>query len=418
MALRYLWSQRSEAFISIITVFSVLGVAIGVVVLCVVMAVMTGFEHELREKIVGTDSHIVVQRYGGHIAGWREIEKRISGVAGVTSASPYSYHQGLLRVGERAAGILVRGVAPGTQGAQQLQRYLEPGSTLDQLFYPAPLAVFSHESGAESEAALPGIVIGRELRESLGLLPLMPVSLLSPSVTSTPFGLMPKFRRFVVSGSYKSGLVEYESALAYVSLEEAQKFFGMGDSVSGFEVRVRDVDAAPQIAERIVEALGGIGTGFFARPWTERNKELWNAIRLEKQVYFIVLLLIILMASLSIVTTLVMIVIEKRKDVAVMKTMGATSSSIALIFCIQGAVIGFLGTASGLVLGYLGCVALQVWGFPIDEKVFQMSTLPVRIEWLNFTLVGVAAFAISCLATIYPALRASALEPSDALRYE
>jgi lipoprotein-releasing system permease protein len=222
----------------------------------------------------------------------------------------------------------------------------------------------------------------------------------------------------LVVGIYSSGLVEYESGVAYVSLEEAQKFFGMKDAVSGLEVRVKDINAAPIIARQILDHLGGAGSGFTVSDWTATNKPLWDALQLEKRVYFIVLLLIIVMASFSIITTLIMIVLEKRKDIAIMKTLGASTKSVGRIFRIQGAVIGGLGTAIGLLLGFLGCVVLKRYGFPLDERIFQMSTLPIKIDWQNFAAVGVAAFLICFFATMYPARRAARLEPSDVLRYD
>ncbi len=418
IALRYLWSKRAEAFISIITVISVIGVAIGVMVLNIVMAVMTGFEHELREKIVGTDSHIVISNNsGGRISGWRDVEAEASKVPGVVSVSPFTYNQVLIRSESRSSGLLVRGIQKGSASAQQVQSYLGPRQSLDALFSPPSVTVLM-ASGEESEANIPGILIGRALAHSLGVFNGTPVSILSPQVTSTPFGLVPSFRRFVVAGTYSSGLVEYENGVAYVSLEEAQKFFGMGDSVSGLEVRVEDINAAPILAQEILERLGGGDAGFAVRDWTLTNKPLWDAIQLEKRVYFIVLLLIIVMASFSIVTTLIMIVLEKRKDIAIMKTLGASTASVSRIFRIQGAVIGGIGTAIGLLLGFIGCVALKKFGFPIDERIFQMSTLPIHIDPLNFVMVGIAAFAICFFATMYPARRAAQLEPSEVLRYD
>ncbi len=418
IALRYLWSKRAEAFISIITVISVIGVAIGVMVLNIVMAVMTGFEHELREKIVGTDSHIVISnRSGGRIEGWEDAARQVSSVAGVSSVSPFTYNQVLIRSDSRSSGLLVRGIQQSSASAKQVESYLGANQSLDALYNPPSVTVLTADGG-EDEAKIPGILIGRSLARSLGVFVGTPVSILSPQVSSTPFGLVPSFRRFVVVGTYSSGLVEYESGVAYVALQEAQRFFGMGDGVSGLEVRVAEIQKAPEVAQAVLEKLGGPTAGFAVRDWTETNRPLWEAIQLEKRVYFIVLLLIIVMASFSIVTTLIMIVLEKRKDIAIMKTMGASTASVSWIFRIQGAVIGGLGTIIGLVLGFVGCVALKKFGFPIDERIFQMSTLPIHIEPLNFVMVGVAAFLICFFATMYPARRAAQLEPSEVLRYD
>lgn len=417
IALRYLWSRRGEAFITIITIISILGVAIGVMVLNMVMAVMTGFQHELREKIVGTNSHIVVRRLSGKIQDWENVSKSIAAVPGVASVAAFTYHQALLRTQTGSTGILIRGIQRGSSAENQLSAYVDSAKDLQALFSPPPVLV-DNENGEKESVVLPALIVGKELVRSLGLMVGSPVSLLSPTMTSSPFGLMPKFRRFTVAGIYNSGLVEYESGLAYADLGEAQKFFNMGNSVSGLEVRVRDIDASPAIAKSIVEALGGLSSGYYAQDWTETNKPLWDAMRLEKKVYFIVLLLIVVMASFSIISTLIMIVLEKRRDIAVLKTMGASTRSIARIFILQGSVIGGIGTAAGLLGGYLGCLALQKYGFPLDERIFQMSTVPVRMEFWNFALVGSVAFCICFLATIYPAFRASSLEPSEVLRYE
>ena len=272
------------------------------------------------------------------------------------------------------------------------------------------------EGGAIEPVHLPGILIGKELARSYGLSTNSIISLLSSNVSSTPLGLVPKFRRFVVVGSYNSGLIEYESGVAYAAIEEAQKFFKLGSSITGLEIRVKDVNTSREITVKVMDKLHEFPGSFFAQDWTEANKPLWEAIRLEKRVYFIVLLLLVVLASFSIISTLVMIVLEKRKDIAVLKTLGASNRSVAGIFFIQGAVIGLLGTISGLLLAYIGCKTLQIYGFPLDERIFQMSQVPIRIVPLNFCLVGMSSFLICLLATLYPAWRASSLHPSEVLR--
>jgi len=290
------------------------------------MAVMTGFEHELREKIVGANSHIVVKTIGGRLQGWPEVAEKVRGVTGVEAVSPFTYNQALIRTRSSSAGIIIRGIPPESPGAEQLASYLDSPERIKDLFTPPPVTV-TRDDGEEEEVSLPGIMVGRELAQSMALFAGSPISLLSSSVGSTPFGLMPRYRRFVVAGSYRSGLVEYESGLAYVDIAAAQRFFQLGDAVSGLEIRVRKVEESPKIAERVREALGGVQGGYLVQDWTETNRPLWEAIRLEKKVYFIVLLLIIVMASFSIISTLVMIVLEKRRDIAVLKPMGATTGS-------------------------------------------------------------------------------------------
>ncbi len=417
VAARYLWTRRAEAFITIITVISILGVAIGVMVLNITMAVMTGFEKELKNKITSTNSHIVVRALGGKLESWKELSSRIQGIPGVESVSAFTQNQALIRTRDHSSGIIIRGLQKGSAAAKQVAGYEVQGDSVDRLFDP-PSFIVSDADGNESDVKLPGIIVGQELARTMGLYENMAISVLTPQVSSTPFGLVPRFRRFVIAGVYNSGLVEYESGLAYASLEEAQKFFGFGDGVSGLEVRVKDINKSPEVTQAITLGAGGISSGIYAQDWTETNKPLWDALKLEKKVYFIVLLLIVVMASFSIITTLIMLVLEKRKDIAIMKTLGATAQKVGAIFFIHGATIGAFGTVLGLIAGYLGCVALREYGFPLDERIFQMSTVPIYMDIWNFIMVGVCAFAICCLATIYPAFRASRLDPSAVLRYE
>lgn len=414
VALRYLWTRRSEAFITIISLISVLGVAIGVMVLIVTMAIMRGFEHDLREKILGANAHITVKALGGAVNEWQTVAARVKEVPGIESVSAFTYHQALIRSESRSSGILIRGIEPGSAAERELGEKMGNHDP-SRLFDPPTVTVMTAE-GTEQEAQLPGLVLGAEATRVLSIFVGHPVSLMSAQLNSSPFGLLPRLKRFVVVGTYR-GLTEYETGVAYASLRDAQAFFQMGDSVSGLEVRVKDIFAAPMIAGQILDRTSDLQQPLYASDWTEANKPLWDAMKLERNVYFIVLLLIIVMASFSIISTLVMLVLEKRRDIAVLKTLGATSRSIGNIFRIQGAVIGGIGTILGLAMGYLLCIFLREYGFPLDERIFQMSRLPIRIEWFNFVIVGLAAFLICCIATIYPARRASSLDPSEVLRY-
>lgn len=378
------------------------------------MAVMTGFQVTLREKILGADAHIAVGSFSGKINEWQDVSKKIKAVPGVASVSAYTQNQVFLQAQNGSSGVVIRGVEKGSSAASQLSGWLVNKGDITLLFDPPPMTVVA----GQDPVVLPGVIVGKELARSLALRPGTPVSLLASETTSTPFGLVPKSRRMLVVASYQSGLLDYEASIAYVSLEEAQRFFRMGDSVTGFEVRVDAIDDAPRVSREVLQALGGVGSGFYSRDWTERNKAFFEAMALEKKVYFIVLLLIIVMASFSIISSLIMVVIEKRKDIAIMRTLGATTSSVANIFRFQGAVIGGIGVSVGLAGGFIGCILLQKYGFPIDERIFQMSTLPVHIDPMNFIVVGISAFAICCLATLYPARRASRTEPVEALRFE
>lgn len=397
VALRYLWAKHSEAFITIIAVISVIGVALGVAVLTTVMSVMTGFEKELRARIVGETSHIGIKSELGRISGWEELRAKIQGVDGVISVSPYSYHQALIRSSFASQGVLLRGLIDHSYSADQLRKKLvRPNNNL---------------FGGKDN--LTGVVLGRSLASRLKVREGEIVTLLSPNVSSSPFGLVPSFKRFVVSGIYE-GLSEFESAVAFVALSDAQSLFKDGNTIYGFDVQVAKLEDAPKVSAKIRASLGE--TELRVEDWTEANKALWDAMRLEKRVYFLVLLLIIVMASFSIISTLVMIVLEKKKDIAILMTLGSSPDQISKIFKMMGVIIGGLGTVLGLVLGLGLCLGLRKYGFPLDERIFGMSALPIHIKPLNFILVGICSFLICAVATIYPARRAASLEPSIVLR--
>lgn len=417
VALRYLRSKRKEVFISIITIISVIGVALSVMVLDIVLAVMTGFEAELQTKLLDANAHIVVRRYGGDVLNYKEAVEKIRSIEGVTAAFPFTYNQAMITASSGARGILIRGISSDQAAADKLAKTLESGLGVQSLFKHVDFEV-SRPDGTSDVVKLPPVIVGKALRDRLGVSDGSAITLFAPSFSAGPQGLVPKLRRFAVLGSYSSGLIEYETGLAYVSLPDAQHFFGMGEAVTGVEVVVKDLFLAPEIARQIVSVLGGEMSPYYATDWTEQNKPLWDAIQLEKRVYFIVLLLLTLVASFSIVSTLVMVVMEKSKDIAVLKSMGASDRAILKIFLIQGAVIGFVGILLGTLFGYLGCVGLREYGFEIDERVFSLDKVPVHIIPENMILVAVAAFLITAAAGIYPAYRASKLKPADALRYE
>ncbi len=412
IAYRYLWARRKEAFISIISIVSLLGIAIGVGVLNIVMAIMTGFEFELKNKIIGANSHIVVRRSAGDITSVLEVTDKIKKVKDVKTISPYIYKQGILRYMNSSNGMIIKGLKENTEATKKLFETVKEKEEI--LFKKQEYKDFK----TNHVSSLPIIIVGKQLALDLGLYKGAVVTLLSSSMQSSPFGLMPKYRRFIVGGIYSSGLLEYESGLVYIDIKEAQSFFDMKDKVSGLEIFINDLQRAPLVAGEIKSELDTINPYFFVQTWVDLNRPLWEALQLEKKTYFIVLLLIIVMASFSVVTTLIMIVLEKRKDIAVLKTLGASTKDIAKIFVSMGVVIGFLGTVCGVVLGMAGCIFLKEYGFPLDVRVFPVDTVPVKIEVINVILVSISSFLISLLATIYPAIRASKLNPSEVLRYE
>lgn len=417
VALRYLRSKRKEVFISIITVISVLGVALSVMVLNMVLAIMTGFETELRDKLLDANAHVVVRRYGDAIDDWEKLEKDVKTVPGVAAVFPYTYNQALITSSTGSRGVLIRGVVNEQASREKIAKTLLPGDSIDHLFSP-PMVEVERPDGTIDQVKLPPLILGRALRNSLNLTPLSPVTVMSPQLSSSPQGMIPRFRRFLYAGTYSSGLMEYETGLAYTSLTAAQEFFSMGNSVSAIEVVLQDVSTAKDVAKLIAEKLKNVDDQLYVSDWTETHKPLWKALELEKKVYFIVLLLLILVASFSIVSTLVMVVMEKSRDIAIMKTMGATDRSIMNIFLLQSAIVGFLGIALGSLLGYIGCVTLREYGFEIDAQVFSMDRVPVKMSGVDFALVAGAALIITSLAGLYPARRAAKLRPAEALRFE
>jgi len=416
IALRYLRSKRKEIFISIITVISVLGVALSVMVLDIVLSIMTGFERTLQSKLFDSNAHVVVRPIGGSLKNYKQVIASVNEVEGVTSAYPYSYNQAMVTTDQGSRGILIRGVDNSSAPKAKLAKFLATENGEEQLFFPSVIQI-ERPDGTKDKVELPSLIIGKALRQRLALPEGTPVTLLAPRFRASPQGLVPKLRRFVISDTYSSGLIEYESGLAYTSLSNAQAFFDMGDSVSGVEIEVNDLSQAQAIAKKIATRVGEFGM-FSVSDWTEQNKPLWDALRLEKRVYFIVLLLLILVASFSIVSTLVMLVMEKSKDIAILKTLGARSKGILYLFLVQGGIIGFAGIVFGTALGYGGCIFLREFGFKIDERVFSMDTVPVEIIPMNFFLVALCAFLITTAAGIYPAYRASKLRPAEALRYK
>lgn len=419
VGLRYLRAKRSEAFISLITVISIVGVMIGVMTLNIVLAVMTGFEEDLRDRILGFNPHIVLVSYAGTIANPEEVVQQVKDTPGVAAAAPLVYSQVMVSTGSSVSGVVVRGVPPDLEEAViDLKAHLTSGS-LDGLGAPFEVPVEDAGVGADGRAdttTLTGVILGQELAKQLGLAVGDPVSVVSPLGTPSPVGPIPKVKRFVLAGTFDSGMFDYDSGLLYMSLADAQKFFGLGNAITGVEIRVTDLYGAEKVARRLEQTLG---TPFRARDWMEVNRNLFLAFKLEKVVYFIVLTLIVLVAAFNIVATLIMVVMEKRKDIAILKSMGATDRSIARIFMLKGLIIGAVGTVLGVLGGYAGCWMLRRYQFvELPKDVFYVSTLPVRVYGENFATVALVSVVICLLATIYPARQAAGLAPVEVIRYE
>lgn len=403
IALRYLFALRRQSFISVISLFAVCGVAIGVASLIVVIGVMNGFSQDLRDKILGVNAHIIVGGLAGGIKDYRQLSDDTSKVPGVTGVTPFVYSEVMLSTPGGVKGVVLRGIDPNTSGSVlNLENDMVEGS-VQSLSLPG---------------GLPGVIIGSELARRLGLGVGSPVHLLSPSGQRSAAGFTPKILNFRVAGIFRTGMFEYDSTLGYVTLVSAQKLLGFkGDLVTGLEVHVDDIYAVQEIGQGIKDSIKA--SPVYVRNWQEMNANLFAALQLEKTAMFIILAMIVLVGSFSIVTTLVMLVMQKTRDIAILMSLGAETKSIRRIFMFQGTFIGAVGTLIGYALGIPVSLMLKKYQFiKLPSDVYPMDFLPVRLDLLDMTLIGVAAFLLCFLATLYPARRAASLNPSDALRYE
>jgi len=401
---RYLRSRQKQTFISLITLLSIAGVTVGVMALIVVIAVMAGFEADLKARILGVESHVVIMHHGGKFRNYKEVVKFIESVDGVVAATPFTYTQVMLRSSSGASGAVLRGVNP--KSAKRVIKNLENG----HLLYPA-------SSGPERDdrKTVPGIILGKELAKSLRVAKGDRIHLISPRGMLSPIGHLPAMKQFKVADLFESGMYEFDGSLAFVELGNAQKLMKMGDAVTGVEVRVDDVDRAGEIAAKIAQKLE---FPFWTRDWTQMNRNLFSALKLEKKVMFIILALIILVAAFNIASSLIMMVMQKTRDIAILKTMGATDSSIKRIFVFKGMVIGVLGTVLGVCLGLLICVLLKNYSFiELPGDIYYITTLPVKLKAMDVLTIAVSALAICFAATLYPAHQASRLDPVEAIRY-
>ena len=410
IGLRYLKAKRKQTFISIITVISIFGVALGVMALIVVLSVMSGFETTLKEKILGTQAHLVLLKASQEgMDQYEEMAKRVQGVKGVVSAAPFIFNQVMLSSESNVSGVVIKGIDPDRVGkVTELAHNMKAGRLQD----------------LKGEGDSPGIILGVELAKHLGVSLKDTIQVVSPLGTMTPMGMMPKMKRFRVVGIFYSGMYEYDNTMAYVSLESAQKFFGMGNRVTGIEIKTNDIYKVKEVGKEIRQTLG---FSFWTKDWMEMNRNLFSALKLEKIIMFIILVLIVLVAALNIISTLIMVVMEKHKDIAILKSMGAPSKGILRIFIIEGGVIGFVGTALGAILGLGLAFNLDkvvqflenLFGFKaLSPEIYYIEKFPSQVNSLDVGLIIVTAIGISLLATLYPSWRASKLDPAEALRYE
>jgi lipoprotein-releasing system permease protein len=409
ITLRHLRAKRKQFFVSLITLLSVIGVAVGVMALIVVLAVMTGFEEDITSKIVGMTAHVVVRQHGKvGLKDYRAIAEQLEEINGVAGASPFIINQVMLTTKVGITGAVLRGIDPETIGyVTSLIENIKHGSVQ-----------------ALSRSEPPGIIVGSELSKTLGVSVGHSVNVVTPMGTMTPMGMVPKREQFQVVGIFTSGYYDYDTSFAYISISEAQRFFNIPDVVSGIEVRVEDVYRAREVASRIEKRLG---FPFWTMDWMAMNRNFFKALKMERIAMFIILTLIVFVAALAIVTTLIMVVMEKTREIAILKSMGATTSSIMRIFIIEGLVIGVVGTIVGTVLGLAIAFNLEpithflesVFRFKfVPGDVYYIDELPSTVRFLTVASIDGIAILLGFLATLYPSWKAAKLDPVEALRYE
>jgi lipoprotein-releasing system permease protein len=402
---RYLRARKKQAFLSLITLLSIAGVTVGVMALIVVIAVMAGFESDLKSRILGVESHVVLTPGAGFFADYRQILEVVEKIQGVASAAPFISSQVMLRSAAGVAGAALKGIDPDMIAEEPIRSAV----TLLQKRPEAPGPL----SG--TAAPVPGIVLGRELAGNLGLVAGDTVYLISPRGFISPVGHIPSMHRCRVAGLFESGMYEYDASLAYIALKDAQKMLRMPDAVTGVEIWADDIFKAGQIAEKTIESLD---TPCQVRTWMQMNRNLFSALKLEKIMMFIILTLIILVAAFNIASTLIMTVMQKKRDIAILKAMGTTNVSIQRIFIFKGMIIGAAGTILGSSLGLLLCFLLKQYRFiKLPQDVYYITSLPILLETGDVLLIAASALAICFMATLYPARQAVRVNPVEAIRY-
>ncbi|NLI29291.1 MAG: lipoprotein-releasing ABC transporter permease subunit [Nitrospiraceae bacterium] len=401
IALRYLKSKKRHGGVSFNTAVSIGGVAVGVMALLVVLSVMSGFHEDLQNKILGANAHAVVMTHKGAVEDYPKVMEIMKSDPQVQSAAPFALGQVMVSSGKRAHGVFMRGIEPKLEFATtDILKKLKVGN-LDNL---------------KEKDGKPWIVIGYELAAILGIIPGDTINIVSPVGEVGPLGMLPKVKQFVVADIFQMGMFEYDTNLVLTDLRSAQDFFGYGTKVTGIELRLKDVYKAQTVHATVQEKLG---FPYYARDWMQMNRNLFSALKLEKLAMFVILVLIILVASFNIVSTLMMNVVEKEREIAILKSMGSTNREIMHIFMLQGLLIGLVGTLIGLTLGSILCYVLNEYKLiELPADIYYLSKLPVKVNLLDFAVVSVSAIVISFLSTIYPSWQAAKLNPVEPLRYE
>jgi lipoprotein-releasing system permease protein len=407
VGLRYTRAKRRNHFISVVSAFSILGIAIGVIALIVVLSVMNGFQNEVRNRILGMSAHLIVYEHFGGMKQWQSVVDQAKTHPQVTGAAPFIRGEGLLTFSQQSEGVLVRGVIP------ELEKDVS--------------IVEENISLGSFDSLLPGsfnIVLGEELANALGVGLGDKVMLITPNAEAGPMGVMPRLKRFTVTGTFAVGMHEYDSGIAYIHMDDADKLYRSNGEVNGVRLETVDMYQAPDIGQQVSELLQG---NYFISDWTYRHANFFRALKTEKTMVGIMLLMIIAVAAFNIVSTLVMIVTDKQGDIAILRTLGASPAQVMRVFMIQGSVNGVLGTTVGAILGIITALNLEnivqmlerTFNFEVlPSSVYYINELPSDLNWNEVIVIIASSLLISILATLYPARRAAKTQPAEALRYE
>ena len=407
VGLRYTRAKRRNHFISFISLTSMIGIALGATALIAVISVMNGFERELRERILGVASHATISGFDSAIEDWESLADMAEAHVEVVGVAPFVESQGMLTHAGQVRGVLVRGVLPSREPrVSEVHDYLVEG---------------------EFESLAPGrfnVLLGRDLARRLGAEIGTAVTLLAPRARITPAGVLPRMRRFTVTGLFEAGHSQYDTALAVVHIEDARRVFRLGRGVTGLRVKLADMFDAPRVSRELARSFGG---RYWLRDWTKYHANFFRALKIERTVMFVILTLIVAVAAFNLVSTLIMVVTDKEADIAILRTLGASQSSILSIFVVQGTVIGVAGTLVGIAGGVALATNVETLVPAIESlfdvqflsaQVYYISAVPSEMRWRDVAAVGSVAFVMSVLATLYPAWRASRVQPVEALRHE
>ena len=431
IASRYLRAKRKQAVIGVITGLSIAGVAAGVASLVIALAINNGFRQDLQDRLLGSTAHVnLLRTMGDGIRDWLPLMERLQKQPHVIAVAPDIYEQVLISIGSRARGAVLKGIIPQDERKvsdlldsvkQGSAKALEPSETMED-GRPRPSKSSANreadslEGVQQRQASMPPIILGKEMADELGAKVGSIVLVTSPQGELTPFGMVPKYVRFRVAGIFDSGFYDYDSSWAFTRLSDAQHLFALGDVIQIIEFKIDDIYKAPEVGNKLEEAAG---PGFMTTNWMEQNKPLFHALRLERLVTFITVGLIVFVAALNILISLTMMVMEKTRDIAVLMSMGTRKGQVRKIFIAQGALIGVVGTAIGLVLGYvLSWMGGHYHAFALAPEIYSIDYVPFAPRVMDGVLVAAVAVGTSLVATIYPSWSAARILPAEALRYE